>query len=85
MAIVLAVIGMIIGAIAIGKDVQRNAEYTKIKNKFIDQWAQATTSTTSAPGGAGRLADRAALHGQRRQLQHHHRHAGARRHAAVGG
>ena len=41
MAIVLAVIGMIIGAIAIGKDVQRNAEYTKIKNKFIDQWTQA--------------------------------------------
>ncbi len=41
MAIVLAVIGLIIGAIAIGKDVQRNAEYTKIKNKFIDQWEQA--------------------------------------------
>ena len=41
MAIVLAVIGLIIGAIAIGKDVQRNAEYTKIKNKFIDQWVQA--------------------------------------------
>jgi prepilin-type N-terminal cleavage/methylation domain-containing protein len=40
MAIVLAVIGLIIGAIAIGKDVQRNAEYTKIKNKFIDQWEQ---------------------------------------------
>jgi len=41
MAIVLAVIGLIIGAIAIGKDIQRNAEYTKIKNKFIDQWEQA--------------------------------------------
>ena len=41
MSIVLAVIGLIIGAIAIGKDVQRNAEYTKIKNKFIDQWEQA--------------------------------------------
>ncbi len=41
MAIVLAVIGLIIGAIAIGKDVQRNAEYTKIKNKFVDQWEQA--------------------------------------------
>jgi len=27
--------------VAIGKDVQRNAEYTKIKNKFIDQWEQA--------------------------------------------
>jgi prepilin-type N-terminal cleavage/methylation domain-containing protein len=41
MAIVLAVIGLIIGAVAIGKDVQRNAEYTKIKNKFVDQWEQA--------------------------------------------
>ncbi|MEW5889527.1 MAG: prepilin-type N-terminal cleavage/methylation domain-containing protein [Pseudomonadota bacterium] len=41
LAIVLAVIGLIIGAIAIAKDVQRNAEYTKIKNKFIDQWEQA--------------------------------------------
>ncbi|WP_066261020.1 type II secretion system protein [Hydrogenophaga flava] len=41
LAVVLAVIGLIIGAMAIGKDVQRNAEYTKIKNKFIDQWEQA--------------------------------------------
>jgi prepilin-type N-terminal cleavage/methylation domain-containing protein len=41
LAIVLAVIGLIIGAVAIGKDVQRNAEYTKVKNKFIDQWEQA--------------------------------------------
>ncbi|WP_460509361.1 type II secretion system protein [Hydrogenophaga soli] len=41
LSIVLAIIGLIIGAVAIGKDVQRNAEYTKIKNKFIDQWEQA--------------------------------------------
>jgi len=41
MAIVLAVIGLILGAVMIGKDVQRNAEYTKIKQKFIDQWAVA--------------------------------------------
>ncbi len=41
MAIVLAVIGLILGAIAIGKDVQRNAEYTKIKNKFLDPWVLA--------------------------------------------
>ncbi len=41
LAVVLAVIGLIIGAMAIGKDVQRNAEYTKIKNKFVDQWEQA--------------------------------------------
>ena len=41
LAVVLAVIGLIIGAVAIGKDVQRNAEYTRVKNKFIDQWEQA--------------------------------------------
>lgn len=41
MAVVLAVIGLILGAVMIGKDVQRNAEYTKIKQKFIDQWAVA--------------------------------------------
>jgi prepilin-type N-terminal cleavage/methylation domain-containing protein len=41
LALVLAVIGLIIGAIAIGKDVQRNAEYTKISNKFLEQWKMA--------------------------------------------
>ena len=41
LSVVLAVIGLIIGAVAIGKDVQRNAEYAKVKNKFIDQWEQA--------------------------------------------
>lgn len=41
LSVVLAVIGLIIGAMAIGKDVQRNAEFTKVKNKFIDQWEQA--------------------------------------------
>lgn len=40
-AVVLAVIGLILGAIAIAKDVQRNAEYTKISNKFLYQWKQA--------------------------------------------
>jgi prepilin-type N-terminal cleavage/methylation domain-containing protein len=41
LTLVLAIIGLIIGAIAIGKDVQRNAEYTKVSNKFIDQWKMA--------------------------------------------
>ena len=40
LSVVLAVIGLIIGAMAIGKDVQRNAEFTKVKNKFVDQWEQ---------------------------------------------
>jgi len=41
MAIVLAVVGLIIGAIAIAKDVQRNAEYQKVGNKFLYQWKMA--------------------------------------------
>ena len=41
MSVVLLVIGLILGAVSIGKDVQRNAEYTKIKQKFVDQWASA--------------------------------------------
>lgn len=40
-SLVLVVIGLILGSISIGKDVQRNAEYTKIKQKFIDQWVSA--------------------------------------------
>lgn len=41
LSIVLAVIGLIIGAIAVAKDVQRNAEYTKVSNKFLMQWKMA--------------------------------------------
>lgn len=41
MSVVLAIIGLILGAVMIGKDVQRNAEYTKVKQKFIDQWVVA--------------------------------------------
>jgi prepilin-type N-terminal cleavage/methylation domain-containing protein len=40
MAIVLVIIGLILGAVSVGKDLQRNAEYKKIKQKFVDQWAQ---------------------------------------------
>jgi len=38
MAVVLVIIGVIIGAVMIGRDVQRNAEYNRIKQKFVDQW-----------------------------------------------
>ncbi len=38
MAIVLVIIGLIIGAVMIGKDVQRNAEYQKVANKFVMDW-----------------------------------------------
>lgn len=41
MSIVLVIIGLILGAVSIGKDLQRDAEYAKIKQKFVDQWAQA--------------------------------------------
>lgn len=41
MTIVLVIIGLILGAVTIGKDVQRNAEYAKIKQKFFDQWVLA--------------------------------------------
>lgn len=41
MVVVLAIIGLILGAVMIGKDVQRNAEYTKVKQKFVDQWVVA--------------------------------------------
>ncbi len=41
MSIVLVIIGLILGAVSIGKDLQRDAEYAKIKQKFVDQWVQA--------------------------------------------
>ena len=41
MSVVLLIIGLILGAVSIGKDLQRDAEYIKIKQKFIDPWAAA--------------------------------------------
>ena len=41
MSVVLLVIGLILGAVSVGKDLQRDAEYTKIKQKFVDGWASA--------------------------------------------
>lgn len=39
MAFVLVLIGLILGAMmTVGKDVQRNAEYHKIANKFVFEW-----------------------------------------------
>ncbi|MFT4746031.1 MAG: prepilin-type N-terminal cleavage/methylation domain-containing protein [Congregibacter sp.] len=40
MAIVLVVIGVILGAVSVGKDLQRNAENQKIFQKFIGSWKQ---------------------------------------------
>ncbi|MFP8777620.1 type II secretion system protein [Hydrogenophaga sp. RWCD_12] len=66
LAVVLAVIGLIIGAMAIGKDVQRNAEYTKIKNKFVDQWEQAYNQYYQRTGvvvGDNQVAPRVMVNG----------------------
>jgi len=38
---VLIIIGLIVGAVAIGRDLQRTAEYFKVKQKFVDQWVTA--------------------------------------------
>ncbi len=50
MAVVLVIIGLILGAVSIGKDVQRNAEYTKIKQKFVDQWTIAYNTYSQRTG-----------------------------------
>jgi prepilin-type N-terminal cleavage/methylation domain-containing protein len=50
MAVVLVIIGLILGAVSIGKDVQRNAEYTKVKQKFVDQWAVAYNTFVQRTG-----------------------------------
>lgn len=66
MAIVLVIIGLILGAITIGKDVQRNAEYTKIKQKFIDQWVIAYNAQTQRNGvvlGDSQVAPRLMVNG----------------------
>ena len=45
----------------IGKDVQRNAEYTKIKQKFVDQWVVAYNTyhnRVGAPLGDSQTARR---------------------------
>jgi prepilin-type N-terminal cleavage/methylation domain-containing protein len=38
LAIVLVVIGLVIGAVAVGKDMLRNAEYHRISSKFVFEW-----------------------------------------------
>ncbi len=51
MAVVLVIIGVILGAVMIGRDVQRNAEYTRIKQKFVDQWVVAYNTYNQRIGG----------------------------------
>jgi prepilin-type N-terminal cleavage/methylation domain-containing protein len=44
MAVVLVIIGLILGALSVGKDVMRNAEYQKVSNKFIYEWKKSYDS-----------------------------------------
>ena len=67
MAVVLVIIGVIIGAVMIGRDVQRNAEYTRIKQKFMDQWVVAYNTysqRTGAPVGDNQAAPRLMVNGK---------------------
>ncbi|MFB9066794.1 type II secretion system protein [Pseudofulvimonas gallinarii] len=66
MAVVLVIIGLILGAVMIGKDVQRNAEYVKVKQKFVDQWVVAYNtfhSRVGVPPGDDQTAPRLMVNG----------------------
>lgn len=66
MAVVLVIIGVILGAVMIGRDVQRNAEYTRIKQKFVDQWVVAYNTYSQrlgAPVGDNQSAPRLMVNG----------------------
>ena len=51
MAVVLVIIGVILSAVMIGRDVQRNSEYVKIRQTFINQWAVAYNTYWQRTGG----------------------------------
>jgi len=50
MSVVLVVIGIIIGGVSIGKDLQRNAVYQKINATFVQGWASNYQSFFSRQG-----------------------------------
>ncbi|MDP5238563.1 prepilin-type N-terminal cleavage/methylation domain-containing protein [Uliginosibacterium sp. 31-16] len=54
LSVVLAVIGLIVAAVTIGRDVQRNAVYQRISSDFVQGWAMAydnfVTATGNVPG-----------------------------------
>jgi hypothetical protein len=66
MAVVLVIIGVILGAVMIGKDSQRNAEYLRIRQTFVNQWAVVYNSyvqRTGVPIGDNRQAPRLMVNG----------------------
>jgi prepilin-type N-terminal cleavage/methylation domain-containing protein len=50
MTVVLVIIGLILGAVMIGRDAQRNAEYVKIRQTFVNQWAVAYNTYVQRTG-----------------------------------
>ncbi|WP_244114998.1 type II secretion system protein [Burkholderia cepacia] len=50
MAVVLVIIGLILGAVMIGRDAQRNAEYVKIRQTFVNQWVMAYNTFVQRTG-----------------------------------
>jgi len=67
MAVVLVIIGLILGAVMIGRDAQRNAEYVKIRQTFVNQWAVAYNTyvqRTGAPVGDDLQAPTLIVNGQ---------------------
>lgn len=66
MAVVLVIIGVILGAVMIGRDAQRNAEYLRVRQTFVNQWAVAYNSyvqRTGFPVGDNRSAPRLMVNG----------------------
>lgn len=67
LAIVLVIIGVILGAVMVGKDAQRNAEYLRVRQTFVNQWTtvyNAYVQRTGVPIGDNRMAPRLMVNGQ---------------------
>lgn len=52
LSVVLVVIGLILGAVAVGRDVQRNAVYQRLSNEFVQGWLIAYDTYWSVTGRA---------------------------------
>lgn len=50
MSVVLVVIGLIIGAVAVGRDLQRNASYQRISSNFVQGWLLAYDAYVAGTG-----------------------------------
>lgn len=67
MAVVLVIIGAILGAVMIGRDAQRNAEYLKIRQAFVNQWTVAYNTYVQrygVPIGDNRQSPRLMVNGE---------------------